>query len=180
MVVHVEVAECACPAGAITLAVRDGRVCGLVFSDRWAGMEQWLERRFGEMRTARTTDPAKAVSRLRAYLHGEFDALDAIEVDTGGTPFQQTVWTALRRIRPGTTMSYGELARVVGTPSASRAVGAANGANPVSIIIPCHRVIGSNGKLTGYGGGMPRKRWLLAHEGVPVDAVTMGLPLGDD
>jgi methylated-DNA-[protein]-cysteine S-methyltransferase len=68
----------------------------------------------------------------------------------------------------------------VGLPSASRAVGAANGANPVSIIIPCHRVIGSNGKLTGYGGGMPRKRWLLAHEGVPVDAVAMGLPLGGD
>jgi methylated-DNA-[protein]-cysteine S-methyltransferase len=179
MVVQVEVAECDSPAGAITLAVRDGRVCGLVFSDRWAGMERWLERRFGEMRTARAADPAKAVSRLRAYLHGDLEALDAIEVDTGGTPFQQTVWTALRRIPPGSTMSYGELARVVGTPSASRAVGAANGANPVSIIIPCHRVIGSNGKLTGYGGGMPRKRWLLAHEGVPVDAVAMGLPLGD-
>ena len=179
MAVHIEVAECECPAGAITLAVRDGRVCGLVFSDRWAGMDRWLARRFGELKTVRAADPAKAVSRLRAYLHGELDALDAIEVDMGGTPFQQAVWTALRRIPAGSTMSYGELARVVGVPSASRAVGAANGANPVSIIVPCHRVIGSNGKLTGYGGGMPRKRWLLAHEGVPVDAVAMGLPLGD-
>jgi methylated-DNA-[protein]-cysteine S-methyltransferase len=166
--VHLEVAECDSPAGAITVAVRDGYVCGLGFSDRWTGLHQWLERRFGDIQVTRAKDPAEVISRLREYLAGDLDALDAIDVDTGGTPFQQTVWRALRRIRPGQTMSYGELARVVGAPTASRAVGAANGANPVSIVIPCHRVIGSNGKLTGYGGGMPRKQWLLAHEGVHV------------
>lgn len=172
--VHLEIAECESPVGGITVAVHDGRVCGLGFTDRWEGLERWLERRFGRVRTTRASDPAKVVSHLREYLHGSLDALDAIAVDAGGTPFQQSVWQALRRIAPGTTMSYGELAAVVGLPTASRAVGAANGANPISIVVPCHRVIGANGTLTGYGGGMPRKRWLLAHEGVMV-----GLPLGD-
>jgi methylated-DNA-[protein]-cysteine S-methyltransferase len=91
-------------------------------------------------------------------------ALDAIEVDTGGTPFQQRVWQELRRIPAGSTRSYSEVARAIGRPSAVRAVAAANGANPVSIVIPCHRVIGADGSLTGYGGGLHRKRWLLAHE----------------
>jgi methylated-DNA-[protein]-cysteine S-methyltransferase len=172
-VVELDVAECDCPAGAVTVAVHDGRVCALVFSDRWPGMERWLARRFGaEIRLRQTKDPARVISRLRDYFAGHFAVLDDIDVDTGGTPFQQSVWRALRDIPAGKTMSYGELARIVGTPTASRAVGAANGANPVSIIIPCHRVIGSNGTLTGYGGGMPRKRWLLSHEGVMV-----GLPL---
>ena len=83
-----------------------------------------------------------------------------------GTPFQKNVWQALRRIPCGTTISYAELARRVGDPAAVRAVGTANGANPVAVIVPCHRVIGSNGKLTGYGGGLDRKQWLLEHEGV--------------
>jgi methylated-DNA-[protein]-cysteine S-methyltransferase len=164
--VHLELAECESGAGAITVAVHDGRVCALGFSDRWDGLQRWLERRFGELRISRTPDPAGVVSYLREYLNGSLAAIDAIETDTGGTAFQQSVWQALRRIGPGQTMSYGELARVVGAPTASRAVGAANGANPISIVIPCHRVIGSNGQLTGYGGGMERKRWLLAHEGV--------------
>jgi len=85
-------------------------------------------------------------------------------VETGGTPFQQEVWRSLRAIPCGTTTSYGKLAAQIGRPAAVRAVGLANGANPVAVVIPCHRVIGSNGSLTGYGGGLERKRWLLDHE----------------
>jgi O-6-methylguanine DNA methyltransferase len=95
---------------------------------------------------------------------GALDALERVPVDPGGTPFQQRVWEALRRIAPGTTMSYAELARTIGAPAAGRAVGAANGANPVCLAIPCHRVIGADGSLTGYAAGVHRKRWLLAHE----------------
>jgi methylated-DNA-[protein]-cysteine S-methyltransferase len=104
-------------------------------------------------------------ARVRDYLGGDLDALAPVVVETGGTPFQRSVWTALRDIPPGTTVSYRELARTIGSPAAVRAVGAANGANPISIVIPCHRVIGSDGSLTGYAGGMERKRWLLEHEG---------------
>jgi methylated-DNA-[protein]-cysteine S-methyltransferase len=167
MNVHLQIAELESPAGAITLAVRDARVCALGFTEHWSALQRWLERRFGDVRMTRTADPAKAVSHLREYLDGTLTALEAIDVDPGGTLFQQTVWHTLRRIAPpGCTISYGDLARAVGAPKASRAVGAANGANPISIVIPCHRVIGANGSLTGYGGGMDRKRWLLAHEGV--------------
>jgi methylated-DNA-[protein]-cysteine S-methyltransferase len=92
-------------------------------------------------------------------------ALEGLPVATNGTAFQQTVWQALRTIPPGTTLSYGALARQIGKPQAMRAVGLANGANPIGIVVPCHRVIGADGTLTGYGGALPRKRWLLAHEG---------------
>ncbi|TMA44133.1 MAG: methylated-DNA--[protein]-cysteine S-methyltransferase, partial [Deltaproteobacteria bacterium] len=88
-----------------------------------------------------------------------------IRVDPGGTEFQRRVWGALRKVPPGRTVSYGELARAVGAPGAARAVGAANGSNPVGIVIPCHRVIGADGSLTGYAGGVERKEWLLGHEG---------------
>lgn len=101
---------------------------------------------------------------LRAYFKGDMDALDSIPVAFGGTPFQNKVWTALRRIPIGSTMSYGELAKKIGKPKAVRAVGLANGSNPIGVVVPCHRVIGSNGSLTGYGGGLPRKKWLLEHE----------------
>lgn len=180
--VLLHLAECASPVGDITIAVKDDHLCALGFTDRWAGLQTWLERRFGGIRTESSTDPAGIIGRLRAYLAGDMRALDEIAVDPGGTPFQQTVWTALREIAtPGRTISYGHLARTVGLPNASRAVGAANGANPISIVIPCHRVIGTNGKLTGYGGGLPRKQWLLEHEGVrpeaPSSAASPTLPL---
>jgi methylated-DNA-[protein]-cysteine S-methyltransferase len=100
------------------------------------------------------------------YFKGEVGALDAIPVELNGTPFQRSVWHALRRIPGGTTISYAELAKRIGEPTAVRAVGTANGANPVAVIVPCHRVIGSDGRLTGYGGGLDRKQWLLQHEGV--------------
>jgi len=89
-----------------------------------------------------------------------------VPLSSTATAFQKKVWTALRRIPSGITISYSELARRIGEPAAVRAVGAANGANPVAVIVPCHRVIGANGSLTGYGGGLERKQWLLAHEGV--------------
>jgi methylated-DNA-[protein]-cysteine S-methyltransferase len=103
--------------------------------------------------------------RLHAYFEGALDALDAVLVDPGGTPFQRQVWSALRTIPPGTTVTYTTLAKRLGQPRAIRAVGLANSRNPISLVIPCHRVIGAGGHLTGYGGGIWRKRWLLEHEG---------------
>lgn len=102
---------------------------------------------------------------LDAYWSGNLSALHTVPVKTGGTPFQQSVWTFLRTIPAGHTRSYQEQARAIGRGSAVRAVAGANGANPVGIVVPCHRVIGSDGSLTGYAGGIERKRWLLRHEG---------------
>jgi methylated-DNA-[protein]-cysteine S-methyltransferase len=106
---------------------------------------------------------ADAAQQLRAYFAGDLKQFE-LRLDTGGTPFQRRVWTALLSIPYGATTTYGRLAQQLGDPRAVRAVGLANGRNPISIIIPCHRVIGADGSLTGYGGGLPRKRWLLAHE----------------
>ena len=103
------------------------------------------------------------IRQLRAYFAGEIEAFD-LALAPDGTPFQQKVWNELCRIPYGQTISYGDLARRIGNPNASRAVGLANGSNPIPIVIPCHRVIGSNGKLTGYGGGLPIKEKLLALE----------------
>jgi len=102
---------------------------------------------------------------IKAYFECQLSAIDSLPVECIGTPFQKTVWRALREIPCGQTISYSELARRIGRPAAVRAVGLANGANPISVIVPCHRVIGANGTLTGYGGGLERKRWLLSHEG---------------
>jgi methylated-DNA-[protein]-cysteine S-methyltransferase len=110
--------------------------------------------------------PADIRASLSAYFAGELACLDAIEWRVAGTAFQRKVWTALRTIPAGTTTSYGALAAQLDMPTAVRAVGHANGSNPISIVVPCHRVIGANGSLTGYGGGLQRKRWLLEHEGV--------------
>jgi len=116
---------------------------------------------FGE-RPASKSDPV--ARQLAEYFSGKRTTFD-LPLAPRGTPFQLDVWNALREIAYGDTISYAELARRIGKPSAVRAVGAANGANPIPVIIPCHRVIGSNGTLTGYGGGIERKQWLLAHEG---------------
>jgi methylated-DNA-[protein]-cysteine S-methyltransferase len=107
------------------------------------------------------------VSRLiRSYLAGDVSCIDSIPINAGGTPFQQQVWSALRVIPPGTVMTYGEMAEKLGKPTAYRAVGMTNALNPIAIVVPCHRLVGANGSLTGYAGGLERKRWLLAHEGV--------------
>jgi len=145
-------------------AVRDGELCALCFGEHWPRKRAQLEKRWGAVECRPVADPSGVVARLGKYFAGELDVLTSIAVDTGGTPFQRRVWNELRRIPTGSTVSYGDLARAIGAPTAVRAVGAANGANPVAIVIPCHRVIGSDGQLTGYGGGLERKRWLLRHE----------------
>ncbi len=110
-------------------------------------------------------DPLGLSSRVHAYFAGALDALAECPVDGGGTPFQRRVWAALRGIPAGRTESYAALAVRVGAPGASRAVGRANGRNPIAIAVPCHRVVASDGSLSGYAGGVARKRWLLEHEG---------------
>ena len=160
----IDLAEFHSPIGTLTLAVRDRALCALVFADGWRDRRARLEHRFGAVELRRADDPAHVLSALAAYFEGDLHVLDGIAVDAGGTPYQRAVWDALRRIPPATTVSYGAIARALGRPAAVRAVGTANGANPVGIVVPCHRVIGADGTLTGYAGGLERKRWLLAHE----------------
>jgi methylated-DNA-[protein]-cysteine S-methyltransferase len=163
---HLETAEVRSPCGIWSLAASPQGLVLLHFTADWDEVGRALHRRFGTVSFADAEDPREAVSRLHAYFGGDLRALEGIPVDTGGTPFQQEVWAALRRIPAGRTSCYSELAARIGRPSATRAVGAANGANPVAVVIPCHRVIGRDGSLTGYGGGLERKAWLLRHEGV--------------
>ena len=153
------------PIGPLRVATVMGRVCALHFGGEWSDLLPRLERRFGARRvTPRHDEPVRTA--LLDYLAGRLTALDALDVDPGGTPFQGRVWQMLRRIPAGTTWSYAQLAAAIGEPAAVRAVASANARNPVALIVPCHRVIGSDGTLTGYGGGLDRKAWLLRHEGV--------------
>jgi methylated-DNA-[protein]-cysteine S-methyltransferase len=121
-------------------------------------------------------NPSPQVEAIKRYFAGELAALDSLRVKTAGTPFQREVWQTLREIPCGTTISYSTLARRVGRPAAVRAVGLANGCNPIGVVVPCHRVIGADGSLTGYGGGIERKRWLLQHESAPFSADNRTLP----
>jgi methylated-DNA-[protein]-cysteine S-methyltransferase len=157
------------PVGELAGFARPDALCALTFVDGRYDPLVNLRQRFGAVRVE-DGDPMGLAARFRAYFRGALDALDDLSVDTGGTPFQRRVWAVLRTIPAGRTLSYMEVARRVQAPEAVRAVGAANGANPVAIVVPCHRVIGANGSLTGYGGGLERKRWLLAHENAPVAA----------
>ncbi len=129
-------------------------------------MRQLLRRHYGAdgIRLCDASRPSAARRSLQAYFDGDLDAIGDQPTATNGTDFQRTVWEALRRIPVGHTVSYGALAVRIGRPTAARAVGLANGANPVAIVVPCHRVIGADDSLIGYGGGLDRKRWLLAHE----------------
>ena len=160
----IDTVEVASPVGPITIAARGRSVVALYFSDTGDRAQRHVAARFGA-EPWRSVPSLPAGGHVRDYLDGDLAALDRIDSDTGGTPFQHRVWTALRTIPLGTTWSYAELARAVGAPTAYRAVGAANGANPVSLVHPCHRVIAAGGGLGGYGGGLPRKEWLLRHEG---------------
>jgi methylated-DNA-[protein]-cysteine S-methyltransferase len=153
------------PIGPLTLASHDGRVCLLHFGDADPAVHRTLRGWYPADAIEEHPDPAGAATRLGRYFAGQLDAVDGIEVELNGTVFQKRVWNALLTVRAGRTAAYTEIARAIGAPSAIRAVGAANGANPVAVIVPCHRIIGSNGRLTGYGGGLDRKRWLLEHEG---------------
>jgi len=155
------------PIGVMLVATdAGGRLRALDWETHAERMHHLLRRFYGANRV-RLVDGdgiGPVFDRLRAFFAGDVGAIDDIAVETGGTAFQRAVWEALRRIPAGETWSYRDLARHVGRPDAVRAVGAANGANPVGIVVPCHRVIGADGSLTGYGGGIERKAWLLEHE----------------
>jgi len=156
----------ASPVGVVQLAVDEtGALRMLEFDADSPRARKLMARHFAGVPTTAGTAPAAIRRALEAYFAGQLTALAAIPVRLGGTDFQRRVWTALTDIPPGVTESYGALAARIGQPRAVRAVGLANGANPVGIVIPCRRVIGADGALTGYGGGLERKRWLLAHEG---------------
>jgi methylated-DNA-[protein]-cysteine S-methyltransferase len=161
----IECSELASPVGRLTLAVADSKLVALCFEGHWQRRHEALKKHFPSCSFASVPDPAGVATKLRRYFDGDLAALVTVEVELRGTPFQVRAWEALRRIPVGETRTYAEQAIAIGAPSAVRAVGTANGANPVAIVVPCHRVIGSNGALTGFGGGLPRKQWLLDHEG---------------
>ncbi|MFO0591262.1 MAG: methylated-DNA--[protein]-cysteine S-methyltransferase [Polyangiaceae bacterium] len=151
------------PIGDLTCVSRDASLAALEFPENGERLRRNLAR-YGVAPQDLTEREGPIGERLRAYFEGDLDALDAVDVATFGTDFERRVYAELRRIRRGEVVSYSELARRCGSPSAVRAVGATNAKNPISIVVPCHRVIGADGSLTGYAGGLERKRWLLAHE----------------
>jgi len=156
------------PAGEmIVIADAEANLRVIDWTEHEDRMKLLLDRQYGRGNYTLTParDPGGLTSAMRRYFKGDLSVIDKLPVKTAGTPFQRSVWKALRKIECGRTISYAELARRIGRPRAVRAVGLANGQNPVSVVVPCHRVIGSNGSLTGYGGGLPRKKWLLKHEG---------------
>jgi methylated-DNA-[protein]-cysteine S-methyltransferase len=161
------------PIGDILLVFEGDTLRALDFGDY--RMHRLLRLHYGAVDLTEGAAPAAIRTPLTAFFDGAWSALDRIDVATGGTAFQRMVWTAVRRIRPGATLSYGAVAAAIGRAGGSRAVGLANGANPVAIVVPCHRVIGANAALTGYGGGLARKAWLLTHEKAAT-MPRMGLP----
>ncbi len=155
----------ATPIGPIVLVARDGVILLLEFEDAREHVMWQMSLRFGEVELQPASNPFGISQTIEAYFAGEIHALDNLLSDGGGTAFEQQVWAELRRIPCGTVVSYGTIARKLGDVQLSRAVGTANGRNPISIVVPCHRVIGADGSMTGYGGGHKRKEWLLRHEG---------------
>jgi methylated-DNA-[protein]-cysteine S-methyltransferase len=151
---------------ALLVSDADGVLCALDWEDHEPRMKDLLRLQYGEvvLRDARSSRELRTA--LTGYFKGDLDRLSTIRWRVAGTAFQRKVWTALPKIPPGATMSYGALAAKIGAPKAVRAVGHANGSNPLSVVVPCHRLIGANGSLVKYGGGLERKRWLLEHEGV--------------
>lgn len=146
---------------------REQRLRALEWHDHEERMHGLMER-FYKGRPVRLSDgamPRELKDAFEAYFAGLLNVIDGLDVVMPGTAFQQSAWITLRTIPAGETLSYGEQAARMGRPNSMRAVGAANGANPVGLVVPCHRVIGANGSLSGYGGGIERKRWLLEHEG---------------
>jgi O-6-methylguanine DNA methyltransferase len=154
------------PIGTILLVSDGAALRVLHFQDDEEAVRGMLRRQFPRDEIEEGRVPVSITAALASYFDGDLRAIDGVPVETSGTLFQRRVWAALREIPAGTTTSYGALAAKLGHPRASRAVGLANGSNPVGLVVPCHRVIGANGSLTGYGGGLSRKQWLLAHEGV--------------
>jgi methylated-DNA-[protein]-cysteine S-methyltransferase len=153
------------PIGPIECLFDEDALVALDFEDCALRSRASLERRLGSVVRTASADRLGIAERLRHYFEGAVNAIDDIPVRASGTSFQQQVWTRLRAIPAGTTVTYGAFAAALGRPQAQRAVGAANGANPISIVVPCHRLVGTGARLTGYGGGLDRKKWLLRHEG---------------
>ena len=149
----------------LAITAADGTLHALDFADFTDRLHRLFARHHPGAALAEGPAPAVLIVAVTAYFSGDLAALDALPVAGIGSEFQRRVWAALRRIPAGETRSYGQLAASIGQPAASRAVGLANGANPIGIAVPCHRVIGSGGALTGYAGGVERKAWLLRHEG---------------
>jgi len=161
---EIELSHLDSPLGVIALAFAEGALQALEFAESASTLLARLHRLNPGARFGTVSGAADAVERVQAYFSGELHALDTIPVAPKGTRFQQQVWAALRTIPVGQTRSYLDIAKAIGSPAAVRAVGAANGQNPIPLVIPCHRVIASNGTLRGYGGGLWRKKWLLGHE----------------
>jgi methylated-DNA-[protein]-cysteine S-methyltransferase len=151
----------------LIVADHSGNLRAVDWTDHETRMRRLLRLHYGDdgFRLEPARNPSGLTDAIRRYFAGELTAIDALPVQTAGTPFQRDVWHALREITCGSTLSYAKLAERIGRPSAVRAVGLANGSNPIGVVVPCHRVIAANGSLTGYGGGIERKRWLLEHEG---------------
>lgn len=155
------------PIGQLLLvADADGNLRAIDWSDHEPRMLRLLERQYGKngVELQPAYNPHGLRDMIGHYFAGDVNAIDDVPVQTAGTPFQRAVWNELRTIPGGTAISYGKLAEQINRPKAVRAVGLANGSNPIGIVVPCHRVVGSDGSLTGYGGGLDRKRWLLDHE----------------
>ena len=155
------------PTGPMMLVTDDEhRLRAVDWEDHEPRMRRLLQRHYGEdaIQLRDTAQPSTARRALEAYFEGDIGAIVGALTETNGTDFQRKVWAELCQIPAGHPISYGTLANRIGRPKAMRAVGLANGANPIAVFVPCHRVIGANNSLTGYGGGLERKRWLLAHE----------------
>jgi methylated-DNA-[protein]-cysteine S-methyltransferase len=160
------------PIGELLLvADGEGKLRALDWVDYEERMVRLLRQHYGKdgYRLVPAHNPHGLRDTIERYFAGDVEAIDSIAVETAGTPFQRSVWKELRNIPRGSSISYGKLAEQIGRRKAVRAVGLANGSNPIGIVVPCHRVIGSDGSLTGYGGGLHRKRWLLDHERKHID-----------
>lgn len=155
------------PVGPLALFADGDALLACAFDPRGSldDVRPWLARKLGEHDVRDRRDPAGAATRLKRYFRGDLHAIDDQPLTLHGTPFQERVWKGLTRIPVGRTLGYAAFARKLGVPNAFRAVGAANGANPIAVFVPCHRVLAADGTLHGYGGGLDKKRWLLEHEG---------------
>lgn len=167
-VLHLLIDRIETPIGEMLIvADHDGNLRAVDWTDHETRMHRLLRLHYGDdgFKLEPTRNPNRLADAIRSYFAGELTAIDTLPVQTAGTPFQRDVWRALREITCGSTLTYAQLAERIGRPTAVRAVGLANGSNPIGVVVPCHRVIGANGSLTGYRGGIERKRWLLEHEG---------------
>jgi methylated-DNA-[protein]-cysteine S-methyltransferase len=157
---------------ALLVSDADGALRALDWEEYEPRMRELLRLHYGAVHLEDARAPVEVRSALSGYFKGDLDRLNTIKWRVAGTPFQRKVWAALPAIPAGVTMSYGALAAQLDVPKAVRAVGHANGSNPISVVVPCHRLIGADGSLTGYGGGLKRKQWLLEHEGVVLKAAS--------